>query len=323
MEEKMMFSCTKAGIQNIERFFTIATLVVFLGLSLAACTSSKPPQQKEFKSPSDAVQAFVTALTTDNDKELLSIFGPEANELLFSGNEATDLERRQKFLESYAEQNSITADGDKFIIVVGKNDWPFPIPLMKKGEKWVFDITSGKEEILDRRIGRNELNAVQVLLAIVDAQREYAMEDRDNDSLLEYAQKFKSEPGQKDGLYWEAKEGQESSPLGELVANARAEGYASEGAQNTPEPYHGYYYRILTAQGQNASGGAYDYIVDGSMIGGFAIVAYPAEYDNSGVMTFIVNHEGVVYQKDLGENTEEQAKAMTLYDPDETWTPVQ
>jgi len=323
MEEKMMFSCSKSGIQNMQRFFTIAALVAFLGLSLASCTSSKPQQQKEFKSPSDAVQAFVTALRTDDDKELLSIFGPEANELLFSGNAATDLDRRQKFLEAYDNQNSIAADGDKFIIVIGKNDWPFPIPLMKKGEIWVFDIASGKEEILDRRIGRNELNAVQVLLAIVDAQREYAMADRDGDSLLEYAQKFRSEPEKKDGLYWDAKEGEAPSPLGELIANARAEGYTSEGAQNTPEPYQGYYYRILTAQGQNASGGAYDYIVDGRMIGGFAVVAYPAEHEDSGVMTFIVNHDGVVYQKDLGENTGELAEAMTLYDPDETWIPVQ
>jgi hypothetical protein len=187
----------------------------------------------------------------------------------------------------------------------------------------VFDIASGKEEILDRRIGRNELNAVQVLLAIVDAQREYAMADRDGDSLLEYAQKFRSEPEKKDGLYWDAKEGEAPSPLGELIANARAEGYTSEGAQNTPEPYQGYYYRILTAQGQNASGGAYDYIVDGRMIGGFAVVAYPAEHEDSGVMTFIVNHDGVVYQKDLGENTTELAQAMTQYDPDETWIPVQ
>ena len=317
-----MFSCTKRGIQNIHRFFTITLLLLFLGLFLGACTTSTP-EQKEFKSPSEAVQAFVTALKTDNDKELLSILGPEANELLFSGDEATDLERKQKFLESYAEQNRIAPDGDRFICVIGKNDWPFPIPLVKKGDRWVFDSVSGKEEILDRRIGRNELNTIKVLLAIVDAQREFAMKDRDGDSLLEYAQKFKSEPGKKDGLYWDSKEGEESSPLGELMANARAEGYQSDGAQNKPEPYHGYYFRILTAQGQNAAGGAYEYIVDGRMIGGFAVIAFPAEYANSGVMTFIVNHDGVVYQKDLGENTGDLAKEMKLYDPDETWMPVQ
>jgi hypothetical protein len=322
MEEKMIFSYTKDGIQNMQRFFTIATLVTSLCFSLVACTST-PPKQKEFKSPADAVQAFVTALKTGGDKELLSVLGPEANELISSGDEVANRETRQNFLKAYDVQNRIEPDGDKFQLVIGKNDWPFPIPLIKKGDQWFFDTASGKEEILNRRIGENELNTIQVLLAIVDAQREYAMEGRDDDSLLEYAQKFRSEPGKKNGLYWAAQEGEKSSPLGELVANARAEGYAIEGSRNNPEPYHGYYYRILNAQGSNAPGGAYDYIVNGKMIGGFAVVAYPAEHDNSGVMTFIVNHDGVVYQKDLGENTKELVKAMTLYDPDETWMPVQ
>ena len=323
LEKKMMFSRTKVGKQNRQRFSTIVTLLVFLYLSLAACSSSTTAKQKEFQSPSDAVQSFVTALKTGDDKELLSIFGPEANELIFSGDKVADQARKKLFLKDYGEQNRIDPDGDKFVLVIGKNEWPFPIPLVNKGDRWLFDTASGKEEILNRRIGRDELYTIQVLLAIVDAQREYAMEDRDNDSLLEYAQKFGSEPGKKDGLYWETKEGEESSPLGELVANARAEGYASQGVQNNQEPYHGYYYRILTAQGQNASDGAYDYVVNGKMIGGFAVVAYPAEYANSGVMTFIVNHDGVIYQKDLGKNTEELAKALQLYDPDQTWTPVQ
>ncbi|KPJ99649.1 MAG: hypothetical protein AMJ60_04330 [Desulfobacterales bacterium SG8_35] len=317
----MMFPCAKDGKQNMQRLFTIATLVTFLGLSLALISCKV--KQQEFASPADAVQALVTALKTNNDKELLSVLGPEANELIYSGDDVADLAKRQKFLEFYEEQNHIAPDGDRFVLVIGKNDWPFPIPLVKKADRWVFDSVSGKEEILDRRIGRNELNTIQVILAIVDAQREYAMKDRDGDSLLEYAQKFRSEPGKKNGLYWQTLEGEDSSPLGELVANARAEGYTSEGGQNNPEPYQGYYYRILTAQGQNAAGGSYDYVVDGKMIGGFAIVAYPAEYDNSGVMTFIVNHDGVVYQKDLGENTGELAKTMKLYDPDETWMPVQ
>jgi hypothetical protein len=322
MEEKMMFSCTKDGIQNMQRLFTITTLVIFLGLSLGACTTSTSGQ-KEFKSPSDAVQAFVAALKTGNDKELLSILGPGGNEVISSGDEVDDLQGRQNFLKAYNEQNLITPEGEKFLLVIGKNDWPFPIPLVKKADRWVFDTASGKEEILNRRIGKNELDTIQVLLAIVDAQREYAMKDRDSDSFLQYAQKFKSDPGKKDGLYWQAQEGEASSPLGELVANARAEGYASEGEQNTPEPYYGYYYRILTAQGQNATGGSYDYLVDSRMIGGFAVVAHPAEYANSGVMTFTVNHDGVVNQKDLGENSGELAKAMQLYDPDETWMPVQ
>jgi len=299
-----------------------ATLAIFLCLSLTAC---KYPSsgQKEFKTPADAVQALITALETGSDKELLSVLGPEAKEILHSGDEVADREKKQAFLQAYNEKNSIEADGDRAVLVIGKNDWPFTIPLAKKEEHWVFDTASGKEEILNRRIGQNELNTIQVLLAIVDAQREYAMEDRDGDALLEYAQKFRSEPGMKNGLYWKAEEGETSSPIGELVANARAEGYVSGGSESKPLPYYGYYYRILTAQGQNAPGGAYDYVVNGKMIGGFAVIAYPAKHNNSGVMTFIVNHEGVVFQKDLGENTAELAKAMTVYDPDETWTPVQ
>ncbi|MCJ7809400.1 MAG: DUF2950 domain-containing protein [Desulfobulbaceae bacterium] len=320
MEEKMMFSCTKDERLNTQRFFTLATLVAFFCLSLALISCKVT--QKEFASPADAVQALVTALRTGDGKELFSVLGPEAKEIISSGDEVYDQITRQKFLDLFDKQNSIEPDGAKFILVIGENDWPFPIPLVKKGDRLVFDTASGKEEILNRRIGKNELDTIQVLLAIVDAQREFAMEDRDGDSLFEYARKFNSETGKKDGLYWEAKEGEELSPLGELVANARAEGYVSKESQNNPEPYHGYYYRILAAQGENAPGGAYDYIVKGKMIGGFAILAYPAEYDNSGVMTFIVNHDGVVFQKDLGTRTEELGKAMTLYDPDDTWTAV-
>jgi hypothetical protein len=322
MEEKIMFPFTKSWILNIQRFFTIATLAAFLGLSLASCTST-PSKENEFKSPADAVQALVTALKKDSDPDLLSVLGPEAKELIYSGDEVADRQTRQNFLKAYDEQNRIEPDGDNFLLVIGKNNWPFPIPLVKKGDRWMFDPVSGKEEVLNRRIGKNELDTIQVLLAIVDAQRDYAMADRDSDSLFEYAQKFISEPGKKNGLYWATQEGEEPSPIGELLANARAEGYASEGALAEPWPYHGYYFRILTAQGSNAPGGPYDYIVDGKMIGGFAVVAYPAEYNNSGVMTFVVNHDGVVYQKDLGENTEELATAMTLYDPDETWAAVQ
>jgi hypothetical protein len=322
MEEKMMFPCAKNGIFNIQRFFLITALAVFLGLSFAACTSS-PPKENEFKSPADAVHALVKAVRDGGEKELLAVLGPEAKELIDSGDEVADREKKQSFLKAYDEENSIVPDGENFQLVIGKNDWPFPIPLVKKGDWWVFDTASGKEEILNRRIGKNELDTIQVLLAIVDAQREYAMEDRDGDSLLEYAQTFGSDPGKKNGLYWPTQEGEKPSPLGELVANARAEGYTSKDSQGNHVPYHGYYYRILTAQGKNAPGGAYDYIVNGKMIGGFAVIAFPAEYGNSGIMTFIVNHDGVVYQKDLGENTTELAEAITLFDPDETWVKAQ
>jgi len=319
MEEKMMFPCTKDRIVHIQRLFTIAALAAFLCLALALISCKAT--QKEFASPSDAVQALESALKAGSDKELLAVLGPEATELISSGDEVYDLQGKQNFLKAYDAQNRIEPDGERFLLVIGKKDWPFPIPLVKKGNRWLFDSASGKEEILNRRIGKNELDTIQVLLAIVDAQREFAMADRDGDSLFEYAKRFISEPGTKNGLYWQTQEGEEPSPLGELVADAQAEGYASKG--NTPVPYHGYYFRILTAQGNNASGGAYDYIVNNRMIGGFAVLAFPAEHGNSGVMAFIVNHNGVVYQKDLGENTAEVAQAMTLYDPDDTWTPAQ
>jgi len=231
---------------------------------------------------------------------------------------------RQRFVKSYEEMNKLVKENDKKIVLhVGNGDWPLPIPIVKKGEGWRFDTKEGKEEMLNRRIGRNELNAIQVCLAYVDAQREYAMKDRDGDGLLEYAKKFRSKEGKKDGLYWEAKEGEEQSPLGDLFAKAVKEGYTPRKPGERPQPYHGYYYKILKAQGKSALGGAYDYVVKGNMIGGFALVAHPAEYGNSGIMTFIVNHDGVVYQKDLGKNTETIVSTMTKYDPDETWKKVE
>jgi hypothetical protein len=220
--------------------------------------------------------------------------------------------------------NKLVNENDmKVILHVGNGDWPFPIPVVKKGDHWLFDTMAGKEEILNRRIGRNELNAIQVCLAYVDAQREYVLKDRDGDKLLEYAQKFISREGEKNGLYWEAKEGEPQSPLGPLIAKAAGEGYAGRKPGGKRNPYHGYYYRILKAQGKNAPGGEYDYMVSGKMIGGFALVAYPAEYGNSGVMTFIVNHDGVVYEKDLGKDTEKIATAMKKFNPDRTWKKVE
>jgi hypothetical protein len=205
-------------------------------------------------------------------------------------------------------------------LIVGKNEWPFAIPLVQKNGRWIFDTAAGKEEILNRRIGRDELDTIQTMLAIVDAQREYARETYEN-GVREYAQKFASDPGTKNGLFWEAKEGEAASPLGPLIAEAREEGYFAK-QSGGPVPYHGYYYRMLTGQGEHAEEGAYSYIVNGKMIGGFAVVAYPADYGNSGVMTFIVNHDGVVYQEDLGPDTEQEAMAMKLFDPDKTWTKV-
>jgi hypothetical protein len=289
---------------------------MFQGTVLAA-----KPKQETFESPEAAVEALVKALRDGSEKELLAIFGPGSETLISSGDKVEDRVRREKFVQLYGEANRLEVAGDKKLIVrVGKNDWPFPIPIVKVGENWRFDTKQGKEEILNRRIGENELGAIQTCLAIVDAQREYATRDRDGDYLLEYAQKFESTKGKTDGLYWEVKPGEKPSPLGPLVAKAQSEGYTKG---EKPAPYNGYFYRILTAQGKSAKGGAYSYLVKGQMVGGFAVVAYPATYAVSGVKTFIVNHDGVVYQKDLGQNTIKLAKSMKTFNPDKTWEKVE
>lgn len=318
---KMLKPCAMKQEQTMRTVRVLMRGCVVVAMSVAClwlsgCGSSK---QMSFKSPDDAANTFVKALRGDDKSKLLKILGPDGKDLIWSGDVVSDQQRREMFVKAYDAQHRIDAEGDKKILVIGEKQWPFPIPLIEQNGKWLFDTAAGKEEILNRRVGRNELDTIQTMLAIVDAQREYASKDRDGDGILQYAQKFKSDPGKENGLYWEAKQGTEPSPLGPLVAQAREEGYLGKSSEK-PSPYHGYFYRILTAQGTHANGGAYDYIVDGRMIGGFAVVAYPAEYGNSGVMTFIVNHDGVVYQKDLGDDTEQKAKAMTLFDPDETWT---
>jgi hypothetical protein len=276
---------------------------------------------KSFSSADEAAKAAVNAARNNDDKTLLAIFGAQAKQILFSGDPVADKERRAHFIAAYDEKNRLAEEGRSMILIVGKQDWPFPIPLVKKGQGWVFDTEKGKQEILNRRVGENELNTIQSILAVVDAEREYAIKDHNSDGLLEYAQKFVSDPGKKNGLYWDVKQGEPQSPLGPIMIRARQEGYQRKSV-TTPSPYHGYYYRIISAQGKNAPGGAYSYIVKGKMIGGFAVVAYPAEYGNSGVMTFIVNHDGKVFQKNLGANTAAVAKGMKEYNPDKTWTEV-
>ena len=303
------------------RVFAAAVLCMILAFSgLQAEAAAK---QKGFASAEEAVKVAVTAARNNDDKELIAIFGPSSKDLLFSGDAVEDKQRRERFLKAFDEKNSLVSEEGGMILVVGANDWPFPIPLVKKGEVWSFDTNKGREEILNRRIGENELSTIQTMLAIVDAQREYAMKDLDGDGILEYAEKFRSDAGKKNGLYWATKEGEEPSPLGDLVAGARAEGYTKAGTKDKPMPLHGYYFRLLKAQGKNAAGGAFDYVVKGQMIGGFAVIASPAKYGNSGVMTFLVNHDGVVYQKDLGKNTEKAAKAIKKFDPDKTWVKAQ
>ena len=297
--------------------FALTFSFAFLTSDLPAASKQK---QKTFASPEEAVKDFIDAIRTDNRKELSIIFGARAVSEISSGDEVSDRAERELFLKAYDEKNSIDRKDDrKAILQVGKDDWPMPIPMVRKDSGWYFDTEAGKEEILNRRIGRNELFVIETMHAYVDAQREYASKDRDGDGVYPYAQKIMSSPGKKDGLYWEAKEGEEQSPAGPFVAKAAQEGYTRNTSTDRPSPFHGYYFRILKAQGRHAPGGAYSYVVKGNMILGFGLVAYPAKYGSSGIMTFLVNQEGIVYQKDFGGNTTRIVEAIGKYDPDKTW----
>ncbi len=279
---------------------------------------------RAFASPEEAAMGLAEAIRSEDGGMLVAVLGPGSESLLRSGDAVADRAERGRFLNRFDEAHRIEeVSAGKAVLSVGKEEWPLPIPIVKKEDRWVFDAVEGKEEILDRRIGRNELTTIQVMLAIVDAQREYAMKDRDGDGLLEYAQRFRSDPGKRNGLFWVTKEGEEPSPLGPLAARAMEEGYRRKEGGERPSPYYGYLFRMLKAQGKDAPAGAYDYVVQGKMIGGFAVVAYPVQYGNSGVMTFLVNHEGVVYQRDLGSETEKTAKAMKEFDPGQDWKRVE
>jgi hypothetical protein len=318
--ERLSASIIAAGKPHPRLF---AAAVVFMILAVSGVNAGAALKQKGFATPEEAVKAFAAAMESKDEKELLSIFGTAAKELISSGDPVSDKQRREMFIGDYNRKNKLMQEGSRMVLNVGEKDWPFPVPLVKQGDQWFFDTKAGKEEILNRRIGENELSTVQTLLAVVDAQREYAMNDRDNDGIREYADKFGSDPGQKNGLYWPTQPEEEPSPLGELVAGARAEGYRKSGSKQGPIPFHGYYFRMLAKQGKHASGGAFDYVVKKNMIGGFAVIAYPAAYGSSGVMTFMVNHEGVVYEKDFGRNTAKTATAMMSFDPDTTWKRVE
>ena len=275
-------------------------------------------RQQTFPSPEAGVQALMEAAKNNDTKNLLQILGPAAQSVINTGDPVSDQASRARFVQSYEEAHTLVQAGDtKVMLQVGKDEWPFPIPLVKDNTSWRFDSKAGKEELLNRVIGRNELDVIQVCLAYVDAQREYYMRNPQHKALLQYASKFMSTQGKRDGLYWATTADEPPSPLGSLLAQARREGYKLKAGK--PTPYHGYYFRILTGQGPNAPDGAYDYVVRGQMMGGFAMVAYPAQYGSSGIMTFIVNHDGVVYQKDLGPRTAAIAQSMTKFNPDETW----
>src|SRR5262245_20664394 len=273
---------------------------------------------QSFKTEEEAVNALVSAAKAGDEKGLLTVLGRDGADIVSSGDPVADAATRQRFVAAYDTRHDIIrVDDNKAIMVIGSEDFPFPLPLVRKNDAWQFDTAGGRKELLYRRIGRNELSAIQTCLAYVDAQQEYAEKGIAGSGV--YARRIVSRAGQKDGLYWSAKAGEDESPLGALAAAAAAEGYR---AGETPAPYHGYYYKILTRQGGRAPGGELDYVVDGKMIGGFALVAYPAEYGNSGIMTFLVNHEGIVYQKDLGQNTARIAAGMTTFNPNRTWQRV-
>jgi hypothetical protein len=298
-----------------------ATLILVMSCA-TAWAAAATPGQKHFETPDEAVQALIDALRKGDNKALGEVLGPSSGALLSSGDKVADDRAREAFLREYDASHKLEAGGGKIVLHVGADDFPFPIPVVPDGASWRFDTAAGKEEILNRRIGRNERAAIQVCLAYVDAQREYYARARKQGEVLEYAQRLASTPGKRDGLYWDVKAGEPMSPLGPLVAKARAAGYRRSETQPGPVAFHGYYYRILTGQGPDAPGGATDYIAGGHMIGGFALVAFPAQYGVSGVMTFIVNHDGVVYQKDLGLATAARAQQMKLFNPDASWQKV-
>src|SRR5262249_35330327 len=299
----------------------IATTAAAADKPAAKAASGKPAAQKAFATPEEAFQALADAAKANDTKALAALLGPNDKDLVGSGDPVADKAARERFPADYAAKHAVTKDSDaKATLAVGNDDWPMPSPAVKGAKGWTLNASAGRRELLARRIGKNELDAIEVMRAVVDAQRDYTSEDRDANGVREYAAKFLSSPGKKDGLYWPTKEGEPPSPLGPLVVKASSEGY--KGKSGTPTPYHGYYFRMLTAQGKDAKGGALNYVVQGRMIGGFGVVAYPAQYDSSGIMSFIVNADGTVYQKDLGTNTAGVAKAMQTYNPDSSWKPV-
>jgi len=303
------------------RVFACALLAV---LASSATIPGQTATHRAFASPEDAVKALVEAVKAGNLDALRAIFGPEGRELVASSDPATARLNRQVFTVAVSEQWHLEdATPGRKTLVIGNEDWPFPVPLVKGTDGWRFDTAAGKEEVLARRIGRNELDAIATSRAYVTAQQRYAQQGHDGKPAGVHATKFQSDPGKENGLYWPTARGQKRSPLGDLVAQAAEEGRPFGADRAQPTPFHGYYFKILTGQGAAASGGARSYIVKGEMSGGFALVAWPAQYDATGVMTFIVNQDGIVRERDLGPQTDATARKMTAYNPDASWRQVQ
>ena len=309
------------------RFAGLSTLALLI--ALAGCTAAQPGAQpkaavaqRSFASPDEAVKALQAAVEAQNKAALREIYGPGIDELL-TGDKVQDANNSKRFAALMAQGCKQAPEGeDKITLEVGPDSWPMPIPLVKADGQWRFDTAAGKEEIINRHIGKDELHAIGVCRAYVAAQRQYASANPDAGAGVKYAQKFRSTPGKKDGLYWPAAENDPASPFGPVVAEAHAEGYVSHMGKGL-HPFHGYYFRILTRQGKAAPGGKMDYLSHGNLTGGFALVAYPENWDQSGIMTFIVNQDGKVFQRNLGEKTSRIAGAMKEYNPDNQWTLAQ
>ncbi|MFZ0284026.1 MAG: DUF2950 domain-containing protein [Terriglobales bacterium] len=310
---------TKLSVDQLHRpdLLTLAAVAILLLGSFSIPSFAQQPGQKTFSSPEDASKALVTAAQNNDENAMLEILGPKGKQIVSSGDDAEDAESRANFVGKYQEMHRLVKEPDgTTTLYIGAENWPTPIPLVNQGNLWYFDTAAGKEEILYRRIGRNEMSAIRVCQELVAAEKEYSAQHN------QYAQKIFSDPGQHDGLYWKAAEGQTQSPVGPLLASAVATGYAPN-RDSAPTPYRGYFYHILTRQGKAAPGGAKNYMVDGKMTAGFAFVAYPAEYRSSGVMTFLVDQDGVVDQKDLGKKTDVHAQHLKEYNPDSTWQKAQ
>jgi hypothetical protein len=300
----------------------LAVLAFAAGARLCAATDDPAAGGRRFSSPKEAVKALTTAARARDRAAVDMIFGPDVKELL-SGDPKQDALEFAAFSKSLAQYTQLVRKSDdRFVLDIGDQNWPLPIPIVRKDGVWFFDTVAGKDEIINRRVGEDELTAIGVCRNYVQAQREYAAEDRDGSGVLKYAQKLKSTHGMKDGLYWPANGDEEESPFGPLVAEARAEGYGPKTAEGQPQPFHGYRFKVLTSQGAAAPGGAYDYVINGNLVAGFALVAYPAHWGESGVMTFIVNQWGKVYERNLGEDSADVATSMTDFNPDGDWTPV-